>query len=75
MKNGVNSAKRYTNAHIRDYRRQLAIDVLTSGRGSTTTLKTEELNTQYNSESSGSSSSGEEEDESGGKVGTSQKVN
>jgi len=60
MKNGVNSAKRYTNAHIKDYRRQLAIDVLTSGKGSTT-MKTEGQDTeiaseaQSNSESTGSS--------------------
>lgn len=69
MKNGVNSAKRYTNAHIKDYRRQLAIDLFVSGKSTTNTIKTDEqmaemvdekLRQEANSESAESSSSDEE---------------
>jgi hypothetical protein len=68
MKNGVNSAKRYTNAHIKDYRRQLAIDLFVAGKAATNAIKTDEQMAemvaneaqQYNSESAESSSSEEE---------------
>ncbi|KAI6182715.1 SAC domain-containing protein [Aphelenchoides bicaudatus] len=67
MKNGINSAKRYTNAHIKDYKRQLAIDLLVSGKATTTAMKTDEqmaemvaTEAQSNSGSTESGSSDEE---------------
>jgi hypothetical protein len=63
VKNGVNSARRYKNAHIHDYSRQFAIDVFTSSKGSTT-LKVEEEK-RLDQESTGSSSNEDEESEDG----------
>lgn len=73
VKNGVNSAKRYHNAHIRDYRRQLAIDALVSGKATTTGIKTDEQvekEAQQQSSPEPTSGSSDEEDES-----TSTKIN
>lgn len=62
VKNGVNSAKRYKNAHLHDFSRQFAIDVLTTGK-TTTKIKNDqaELNAKLEAEGSSESSTDAEE--------------